>query len=395
MSLNAFGNALGISLQLDIPHDVFSTLRIDEGTKLLLDHLPQEEPTSVLDMGCGYGALGLPIAARFPEAQVDLVGRDLLAVHWAAENAQKNNLKNVRVLGSLGFRDLTEKVERDKKYDWILCNVPARIGRSFIKHLVEEGCARLAPHGTLRLVVIRDLAPVIEEVSKGFSGSLTEIARGPRHVVFGIQPDSGARSNSNITLSVPDLETLYLRDTVSVGGLELERPFDLGGDDPQRLSKGLPLLFDALPRQAPSQVLCFRCGYGALPLFSLVKWPQAHVLATDRDLLATTFTRRNAQRLSLQSDRLSVREGVSLNETLKYGESFDLVIGELSPSAGERVAKSELEAIARSLKPGGQALILALDKLVKEWVKPSKVPSGGVSVHTLMSREGYTVLFMS
>ena len=55
-------SALGQKLQMQIPHDVFSTQRIDEGTLLLLEHLPSREPATVLDMGCGYGALGLPIA---------------------------------------------------------------------------------------------------------------------------------------------------------------------------------------------------------------------------------------------------------------------------------------------------------------------------------------------
>src|SRR5213076_515113 len=54
------------SLSLDVPWDVFSSQRIDEGTLLLLQHLPAGDPASLLDLGCGYGALGLPLAARWP-----------------------------------------------------------------------------------------------------------------------------------------------------------------------------------------------------------------------------------------------------------------------------------------------------------------------------------------
>src|SRR5438105_825733 len=70
--------ALGQRLALDVPWDVFSSQRIDDGTLLLLKNLPQAEPRSVLDLGCGYGALGLPIAARRPSARCLLIDRDLL-----------------------------------------------------------------------------------------------------------------------------------------------------------------------------------------------------------------------------------------------------------------------------------------------------------------------------
>jgi len=86
-------SVLETKLDLQVPHDVFSTMRIDEGTLLLLNNLPATEPTTVLDMGCGYGALGLPIAAHYPHAHVEMVDRDLLAVEWSQINAQAHKLK--------------------------------------------------------------------------------------------------------------------------------------------------------------------------------------------------------------------------------------------------------------------------------------------------------------
>src|SRR3990170_313428 len=171
-------DALGARLELSVPHDVFSTLRIDEGTRLLLDHLPAAEPRSVLDMGCGYGALGLPVAARYPRARVEMVDRDLLAVAWAARNAEVNHLPNALVHGSLGYRDAGAA---GVLFDWILCNVPARIGRPFMVHLLEAGQTLLAPGGELRLVVIRDLVPQIQALGVERRWPLVETARGPRH----------------------------------------------------------------------------------------------------------------------------------------------------------------------------------------------------------------------
>ena len=74
-------------LTFQAPHSVFSSSRIDGGTRLLLENLPDGSPRSFLDLGCGYGALGLPVAARFPESVGVLVDRDLLAVEFTRRNA--------------------------------------------------------------------------------------------------------------------------------------------------------------------------------------------------------------------------------------------------------------------------------------------------------------------
>jgi 16S rRNA (guanine1207-N2)-methyltransferase len=366
----------GKRLSMHIPHDVFSTQRIDEGTLLLLENLPDSKPKSILDMGCGYGALGLPIAAIHPETHVDLVDRDLLAVEWSKKNAAANSLGNVNAFGSLGFRDVRGK------YDWILCNVPARIGEPFIKNLIHHGCARLNPGGELRVVVINDLIPFVNEMKL--------IATGPRHSIFAIRAEETAGE-----AIAP--EKLYLRDQVKVADLTLDRPFDLGGDDQKRLKTGLPVLIDALPRKIPGgefKVLCFRAGYGQIPLIARKRWADAKVVAVDRDLLGTTFIHHNAEVLGLEGNRLEVRENAFLPFALGAEEKFNLILGELSPSAGESVAISELETIEDHLIKGGEALILCLEKYEKDWIKKFAGQSK-LSVFKVLSREGYTVVRLS
>ncbi|MBI3544349.1 MAG: methyltransferase [Deltaproteobacteria bacterium] len=378
--------ALGKHLELQVPHDVFSTMRIDEGTQLLLSNLPAGEPETILDMGCGYGALGLPLAARHPGARVRLVDRDLLAVAWATKNAEANGLTaNVRASGSLGYRDLHDSDAASAAFDWILCNVPARIGRPFIEQLVKAGRARLTARGELRVVVIRDLVPVLEELAKEHGWALVESARGPRHSVFAL-----AAPREPVAL-VPEPNDLYLRDTVSLGGLKLERPFDIGGDDPKRLTHGLPLLLDALPRKAPRTVLCFRSGYGPLPLVCRARYGDSQVTAVDRDLLGTTYTRRNAERLGLGGPRLEVLESAHFPDAFADGRKFDFITGELSPSAGAAVAEAELTFLVRALAPGGEGLVLSLKKLESSWIRPI-AERRDLAIFPVISRDDYVLL---
>jgi 16S rRNA (guanine1207-N2)-methyltransferase len=368
-------SALGKNLLLQVPHDVFSTQRIDEGTLLLLDHLPSTLPKSVLDMGCGYGALGLPIAATFTDAQVDMVDRDLLAAAWSGKNAETNQLKNVRAFGSLGFSNI------DRKYDWILCNVPARIGEPFIQNLIHLGSSQLNEGGELRVVIINDLLPFFSEMDL--------ITKGPRHSIL------SRKSISDSKKIIPD-ETLYLRDQVSFSDLTFDRPFDFGGDDQKRLKTGLSVLIDALPRTLPTseiKILNFRPGYGPIPLYCAKKWARSKVVAIDRDLLGTKFIRHNAFKLGLM-DQIEIRESPYFSAAVLSGEKFNLIIGELSPSAGEAVALSELAAIEGCIADQGEAIILCLDKLEKDWIKKFSKMSK-LSLFRVLSRDGYSVIRLS
>ena len=356
------------TLSLDVPWDVFASQGIDDGTLLLLASLPEAEPASVLDMGCGYGALGLPVAARWPKTRCLLVDRDLLAVAASAHNAQALQLANVEVRPGLGYRDLG-----GERFDWVLCNVPARIGGRAIRHLLEGGRALGAQ---VRAVVIRDLSPVVEAL--GLAG-LQRVAGGARHDVFAL-PRAAA------SIDACD-ETVYARDETGFMGLSLARPYD-ASEDPAHLRR-LSILAESLPRATPQSAFCFRAGYGPLPLHLKARHPQAQVTAQERDLLDAAFLRRNARALSLP---VTVRETLFPGEGLSPG-SFTLVLGELSSPAGPLVAARELQDAADLLAPRGEALILLTEKQEREWL-PRAAPKGAATT-LLLRREGASVLRIS
>ena len=355
-------------LALDVPWDVFSSQGIDEGTLLLLQHLPEGEPASVLDLGCGYGALGLPVAARWPRSRCLLIDRDLLAVAACRHNASALALRNAEVRPGLGYRELARE-----RFAWVLCNVPARIGARAIRYLLEGGRALGAE---VRAVVIRDLADVVRGL--GLDG-LSHVASGPRHDVFAIPP-----GRSQIDLADEDV---YARDQTEFQGLRLSRPYD-ASEDPDHLAR-LALLAEALPRAAPARALSFRSGYGALPLHLKSRYTAAAVLAQERDLLDTAFLRRNARTLGLD---VITRETLFVGEAAEAG-SLPLIVGELSAPAGPLAAAREMQDAATLLAPAGVALILATSRQEREWFPAAAPKKAALSV--LLRREGATVLRIS
>jgi 16S rRNA G1207 methylase RsmC len=356
------------TLALDVPWDVFSSQRIDEGTLLLLRNLPAGEPASLLDLGCGYGALGLPIAARWPRARSLLIDRDLLAVAASAHNARALGLRNVDARPGLGYRGLSRE-----RFDWVLCNVPARIGARAIRYLLEGGRTLGAE---VRAVVIRDLAAPV--LSLGLTG-LEHVARGPRHDVFSLP-----RAPAEVDL---DDDCVYARDQTEVAGLRLQRPQD-ASEDPNH-GVLLAALTESLPRDPPARALAFRAGYGALPLLLKSRYTAAEVVAQERDLLDAAFLRRNARTLGLA---VEVRETLFPADGLAAG-SFSLVVGELSSPAGAAVARRELRDAADLLAPAGEALIVVTEKQEREWIRGAAPHPAPLSV--LLRRQGASVLRIS
>ena len=388
--------ALGQTLSLDVPADVFATQRVDDGTLLLLGNLgpfAERPPAALLDLGCGYGALSLPLAARFPSTRALLIDRDLLAVRAAAHNARALGLLNVAVLPGLGYRDLPAGAA---PFDLLLCNVPARIGQRAIGHLLHQGRALLSPEGELRVVVINDLVATVEaEGARRRLQGLRLVTRGARHAVF-LLPRGAAPSAEEDDAEEDDAEEIYARDQTRLEvlpgqALLLSRPHD-ASEDPSHL-RALSLLLEVLPRTPPARVLVFRCGYGALPLAARLRWPSALVVAQERDLLDAAFARRNARALGLDGPLLEVREALFPSEAARANERFDLILGELSPSAGEPVAALEVREALQLLSPSGHALLLLTEKQERQWL--AKLVPAGASATALLRRGGASVLRIS
>lgn len=138
--------ALGETLICLTDAGVFSRDGLDSGTRILLEALP---PLSgrILDLGCGWGALGGLLAKKYPLAEFILTDINERAAGLAGRNAQKNALKNVRVRTGNGFEAI------QGPFDWILTNPPIRAGKTVIYDMFREAANYLAPGGRLVIVI--------------------------------------------------------------------------------------------------------------------------------------------------------------------------------------------------------------------------------------------------
>jgi 16S rRNA (guanine1207-N2)-methyltransferase len=143
----------GHALTFHTTWGLFSPKAIDEGTDLLVRQLEIAPTARVLDLGCGYGPLGLAAAKLAPQGTVDMVDKDFVAVTYANLNAHNNGISNAEAYLSNGF----DQVPADRRFDVIISNIPAKIGGELLSIFLHDAYARLEPGGILYVVVISGL----------------------------------------------------------------------------------------------------------------------------------------------------------------------------------------------------------------------------------------------
>jgi 16S rRNA (guanine1207-N2)-methyltransferase len=169
----------GAPLELRTAWGLFSAKGIDEGTALLLNELALLPPQRrVLDLGCGYGALGLALATLWPGADVVLVDKDVLAVETTAGNIESNGLSNARAILSPGFRDAPPG-----PYDLIVANLPAQAGNEALDEVLLDAHDHLAPGGSLVVVTVLGLRRYMRRRMQALFGDYSKAHQGPRHVI--------------------------------------------------------------------------------------------------------------------------------------------------------------------------------------------------------------------
>lgn len=168
----------GMPLTFSATWGLFSPKAIDAGTQLLIEHLDIQESDTCLDLGCGYGAIGITLAKCVQTATVYLVDKDFVAVDYARKNVQQNRLQNCHVLLSNGFSHLP-----DIQFDLIVSNLPANIGKELLQIFLTDAKQHLKPDGRLYVVTISGLRAFIKRNFLSIFGNYQKVKQRHTHTV--------------------------------------------------------------------------------------------------------------------------------------------------------------------------------------------------------------------
>lgn len=137
----------GTKVRLTTDAGVFSKGGLDYGSRVLIDALEFPKGASVLDVGCGYGPIGIA-ASLMGAASVTMLDVNERAVELARENAAAIGAANVKAMQS----DLLEAVAQ-QRFDVIISNPPIRAGKETVHLLFEQASECLKPGGSLWIVI--------------------------------------------------------------------------------------------------------------------------------------------------------------------------------------------------------------------------------------------------
>jgi 16S rRNA (guanine1207-N2)-methyltransferase len=170
----------GVELVFWTDAGVFSKSGVDFGSDLLIESMEIPEDASVLDVGCGYGPIGLSAAKLAVQGRVTMVDINERAVELARRNAETNGITNVEVLVSDRYAGV-----QGRRFDVILTNPPIRAGKQVVHSIFEGAVEHLTERGELWVVIQKKQgAPSAKKRLEELFESVEDVARDAGFRIF-------------------------------------------------------------------------------------------------------------------------------------------------------------------------------------------------------------------
>ena len=377
---------------LRVSQALFSSHQIDVGTQFLLRAIRELDPeqfSKILDLGCGYGPIGLTLKKLSDMACVHMVDRDALAVEYSLQNAELNRISGVSVYGSLRYDDV-----RSRDFDLIASNIPANAGEAVISHLLRDAVHYLSPKGVVAVVVVATIEPRVDEVLRNTPGISILFRRSRRgHVALGYQFTCDERKESP-----PEEGALQRRvyqrgrATLTVGVQQI--PIDVVWGLPEFESPSLKsqLLIEYLTRMPRSDVdlaAVFNPGQGhvAVALAKLHRPRSIHLV--DRDLLALRCAKRNLILNGFSEGSISLAHQVGID--CEADSPVQVFAGVVREEEGPRAAGFLLSKAATILAPRGRLVLSASSTGITRIIEMAK-PMNVFEVRERRRRRGNSLV---
>ena len=128
---------------------VFSYRKVDKGTIILIKSLilPKNKNSNILDLGCGYGVIGIVLADQLSDSQIIMTDINTRAISLCKKNIAINKINNASIKSGSLFQPLEEK------FDLIVTNPPLALGKKVLYKIFEKSSEYLTPNGSFQFVI--------------------------------------------------------------------------------------------------------------------------------------------------------------------------------------------------------------------------------------------------
>lgn len=158
----------GTDFEFRADSGVFSKRKADYGSCLLLETFISERKTGlangmeILDLGCGYGLVGIVVKRIFPAVSVTMSDINTRAVEFARANASSNLVSSANIIFSDGFENIPGS------FDTVLLNPPVRAGKQTVFRLYQESYLHITDGGRIYVVI---------QTKQGAGSTVSELER--------------------------------------------------------------------------------------------------------------------------------------------------------------------------------------------------------------------------
>ncbi|WKZ25813.1 MAG: methyltransferase [bacterium] len=351
-------------LKFKVSQALFSSHIIDSGTQRLLRTFMNSNGffNKILDLGCGYGPIGITLKTLYPNSEIHMVDRDALALEYAQINAGLNKTNNYKIYASLGYDSVDTK-----DFDLIISNIPAKVGKNVLSHMLIDSKYFLSNDGFVAIVVVD---AILEDVKDILSNPEIEIVlqkSWPGHTVFHYKFNSPHTSKVNTVVNSFD-SGLYDRDenTLKIGGKEavLKSSFNLPEFD--EMSYETQMLLNNvtdIKNQNISNCLVFNVNQGHIPVAITLLTKVDKMIVVDRNLQSLKVTERNLINNGFLKENIIVKHQVGISINLS---KIDCVVGILNKKDERSVNDLTIDQIVSQLTDKGVAYIVSSSNIITQ-----------------------------
>lgn len=172
-------DVLGHPFEFYTTWGIFSPEKLDDGSLMLLDYIDFKSDDTSIDLGCGYGVLGMTAARECPDGQHLLIDKDFVAVEYARLNCQKNQLTNTHVQLSNGFN----QADNNLTFSLVMSNLPAKVGKEQHYLYLLDAYQRMTAGGRFYVVTINGLRQFMKRAFTEVFGNAEKVKQGKTYTI--------------------------------------------------------------------------------------------------------------------------------------------------------------------------------------------------------------------
>jgi 16S rRNA (guanine1207-N2)-methyltransferase len=326
--------------------------QIEWGVRLLAETIEIKEDDSILDLNCGYGALGIVAATAAPRGNVKLTTPDIRAIQLVQENIKRNRLLNAEVLlaDEPGLPTATcaaQAGDEDEVFDLILMWHAAHLGKDFCFEMIQKSKPCLKMGGAFYIAIkTRKGAKSVARFMERIYGNVetVKISRGYRILSSIRKPEMGEKVDENYEYQI----------TAKFSGRNYTFQTRPGIFSRKEIDAGTLLLIETMNIRESDTVLDLGCGYGPLGIVAAHIAHQGNVHLVDTNIRAIRCARYNIAANGCHNAQADVSNGFEAVS----GIDFDVIFSNPPTHSGKDVILPFIRGSYRQLKSNGRIFLV-------------------------------------